>query len=240
MRTWSERASSRSWPSGCPLPVEMLRLLSQFVSRQQGFFVSENSAALAGWFFARYVILLARIICLSETIPQRRPSDFPRMRHYCQARIKSALPQAPVCGLRPLIRLVAFTCCLIYALFAAAQTGDTPSPSAAEKPLILGEATVSELVKNGIPFNSAVAFSISLDRIYCFTDFVEVGAKTVIYHNWYYRNEKRTSVKLALRPPRWATFSSITLRDSEKGPWQVEITTENGEVLKILRFSVID
>jgi hypothetical protein len=154
--------------------------------------------------------------------------------------MKSALPPAQACSLRPLIHLVGFTCCFIFVAFAAAQADHTPSPSAGERQLILGEATVSELVKNGIPFNSAVAFSISLDRIYCFTDFVEVGAKTVIYHNWYYRNEKRTSVKLALRPPRWATFSSITLRDSEKGPWQVEITTENGEVLKILRFSVID
>jgi hypothetical protein len=135
---------------------------------------------------------------------------------------------------------VAFTCCLISAALAAAQAGDTSPSSTAGKQLILGEATVCELVKNGIPFNSAVAFSISLGRIYCFTDFVAVGTKTVIYHNWYYRDQKRTSVKLALRPPRWATFSSITLRDSEKGPWQVEITTEDGEVLKILRFSVID
>jgi hypothetical protein len=150
------------------------------------------------------------------------------------------LPPQPSCGLRPLLRLVAFTCCLISAALAAAQAGDTSPSSTAGKQLILGEATVCELVKNGIPFNSAVAFSISLGRIYCFTDFVAVGTKTVIYHNWYYRDQKRTSVKLALRPPRWATFSSITLRDSEKGPWQVEITTEDGEVLKILRFSVID
>ncbi|KPJ78964.1 MAG: hypothetical protein AMJ54_01440 [Deltaproteobacteria bacterium SG8_13] len=114
------------------------------------------------------------------------------------------------------------------------------SPTAGGGQLILGSATVSEAVKNGIPSNSAVAFSISLGRIYCFTDFVEVGAKTVIYHNWYYRDDKRASVKLALRPPRWATFSSVALRDSDKGPWQVEVTTENGEVLQILRFSVID
>ena len=125
-------------------------------------------------------------------------------------------------------------------VFAAAPAGDTSSTATGGGQLILGEATVAEIVKNGVPSNSAVAFSISLGRIYCFTDFVEVGAKTVIYHNWYHRDEKRASVKLALRPPRWATFSSVVLRNSDKGPWQVEVTTEDGSVLQILRFSVID
>ena len=136
--------------------------------------------------------------------------------------------------------LLALACCAIAAGFAAAQVGDVPSQPTGKVPLILGEATVCEIVKKGVPFNSAITFSISLGRIYCLTDFVVVGGKTVIYHNWYRKDSKRASVKLALRPPRWATFSSVTLREADKGPWQVEITTESGEVLKILRFSVID
>ena len=143
-------------------------------------------------------------------------------------------------GIRRLIYVLAVACGVMSVAIAAAQTAGKPSPSVGDEQLLLGKATVSELVKNGIPFNSAVAFSISLDRVYCFTDFVVVGTKTVIYHNWYYRDERRASVKLALRPPRWATFSSVTLRDSDKGPWQVEVTTEKGKVLQILRFSVID
>ncbi len=123
---------------------------------------------------------------------------------------------------------------------AAAQVGNISSQPAGEAQLILGEATVCELVKNGIPSNSAIAFSISLGRIYCFTDFTVVNSKTVIYHTWYHRDSKRASVKLALRPPRWATFSSVELRNADKGPWQVEVTTEKGAVLQILRFSVID
>lgn len=136
--------------------------------------------------------------------------------------------------------LLALACCAIAAGFAAAQVDKVPSEPTEEVALILGEATACEIVKKGVPFNSAIAFSRSLGRIYCFTDFVVVGGKTVIYHNWYRKDSKRASVKLALRPPRWATFSSVTLRDGDKGPWQVEVTTDKGEVLKILRFSVID
>ena len=112
----------------------------------------------------------------------------------------------PTCGLKPLITFMAFLCCAATVVFAASPAGDTASIPAGGPQVILGEATVSELVKNGIPFNSAAAFSITLGRVYCFTDFVEVNAKTVIYHNWFHRDEKRAPVKLALRPPRWATF----------------------------------
>ena len=133
-----------------------------------------------------------------------------------------------------------WVCCTATVVLAADPGEDTASIATSQEQVLLGEATVSEIVKNGIPFNSAAAFSIKLGRIYCFTDFVAVDAKTVIYHNWFHRDAKRASVKLALRPPRWATFSSVTLRDSDKGPWQVEITTENGKILQILRFSVID
>ena len=144
------------------------------------------------------------------------------------------------CGLRQLIYFLTSLCCAATVVFTAAPVAGTASISPSGEQIILGEATVSEIVKNGIPFNSAAAFSIKLGRIYCFTDFVAVDAKTVIYHNWFHRDAKRASVKLALRPPRWATFSSVTLRDSDKGPGQVEIATENGNVLQILRFSVID
>lgn len=162
------------------------------------------------------------------------------MIHPGRLRIVSSRSPVPASRLRAFIRLVVFSGCLLSANLAAAQSGQAAATFAGQEQLILGQATVAETVKNGIPYNSAAAFSISLGRIYCFTDFVEVGAKTVIYHIWYHRDDKRASVKLALRPPRWATFSSVSLRDSDKGPWQVEVTTENGAVLQTLRFSVID
>ena len=132
------------------------------------------------------------------------------------------------------------TCSVVSFVYAAEQAGELSAQSSDDVSLILGKATVSELVKKGIPYQSAIAFSISLGRIYCFTDFLSVDEKTVIYHTWYQQDRKRATVKLALRPPRWATFSSVELRDTDKGPWQVEVTTEKGEVLRVLRFSIID
>jgi hypothetical protein len=144
---------------------------------------------------------------------------------------------------RPFIKLtVAYL--MVFGLsisLHASQEANTVSPKPLPNAeLILGSATVSEKVKNRIPYNSAVAFSISLDKLYCFTDFVSVPEQTIIYHNWYHRDKKRASVKLLLKPTRWATFSHLNFRKDDKGPWRVEVTDQKGGILHILRFSIID
>jgi hypothetical protein len=92
------------------------------------------------------------------------------------------------------------------------------SPAPASKAALI-QAIVCEEVKDGIPYNASVAFSISAGKIYCFTFFDSIAEDM---------------------PTRWATFSSIQLREADKGPWRVEITDATGRVFKILRFSVTD
>ncbi|MGD8970022.1 MAG: DUF2914 domain-containing protein [Desulfobacterales bacterium] len=106
--------------------------------------------------------------------------------------------------------------------------------------LVLGKSAVCEDVRNGIPEQAAVAFSVDLKRVYCYTGFNTVPEKSFTYHNWYLKDNLKASVKLTVRPPRWSTYSSIQLRNSDKGPWRIEITDEEGNILKTLRFSVID
>jgi predicted secreted protein len=121
-----------------------------------------------------------------------------------------------------------------------ARSQVTANDPAAISELRLGRAAVCETVKEGEMVNRGVVFSIILGRVYCYTDFVAVPEKTLTYHVWYQADQRRASVKLALRPPRWAVYSYITLRDGDKGPWRVEITDERGTVLQTLRFSVVD
>jgi hypothetical protein len=123
---------------------------------------------------------------------------------------------------------------------AKAQTKSTPQKPAAAKKLVLGNLVVCETVKKGIPQTAAVVFSISLGRIYCFTEFTTVPQKMHIFHNWYRRDKKRASVKLLLKPERWATFSYVTFKEQDLGPWRVDVIDPTGEVLRTLRFSIIE
>ncbi|MGB5617751.1 MAG: DUF2914 domain-containing protein [Desulfobacterales bacterium] len=144
--------------------------------------------------------------------------------------------QTPI-FLRITALLIAF---LLPAMTAGQPSGSGQLAAPQSAGLVLGESTVCEDVRNGIPEQAAVAFSVDLKRVYCYTDFTTVSEKSFAYHNWYLRDNLKASVKLTVRSPRWSTYSSIQLRDSGKGPWRVEITDEEGNILKTLRFSVID
>jgi len=106
--------------------------------------------------------------------------------------------------------------------------------------LSLVQALVCEDMKDGIPFNTAVAFSISTGKIYCYTLFDQIAEDTVVYHHWFFRDKPSARIRLSLKQPRWSTYSSIQLREADRGPWRVEISDAGGRLLKTLRFSVTD
>lgn len=108
------------------------------------------------------------------------------------------------------------------------------------KKLALGAAATCELVRNGTPENKAAVFSSTLNKVYCYTNFTSVPEKMFTFHNWYLRDKLKASIKLVLRPTRWSTYSAMELRSSDKGPWRVEVTDEEGNILETLRFSIID
>ena len=123
---------------------------------------------------------------------------------------------------------------------AAQEFEEETPPVTAPRALKLIQALVCEDVVEGIPKVPAIVFSISIGKVSCYTFFDPVPARTQITHNWYYRDEPSARIQLRLRPPRWATFSTIQLRETDKGPWRVEITDADGVVLKELRFSITD
>lgn len=108
------------------------------------------------------------------------------------------------------------------------------------KQLTLAKAVMCERIDGYVPYNPSIVFPTALEKVSCFTAFDPVPEKTVIYHNWFYKDKLSTRIKLSLQPPRWSTFSSIQLREADKGPWRVEITDDKGLVFRVLRFSITD
>jgi hypothetical protein len=106
--------------------------------------------------------------------------------------------------------------------------------------LTLVQAAMCEEVRNRTPYNPGIVFSSTLGKVICFTDFDPVLEKTFVYHKYYFMDELSAKIKLTLNPPRWATRSSIQLRETDKGPWRVEIVDAEDNVLYTLRFSITD
>lgn len=128
---------------------------------------------------------------------------------------------------------------LLYS-HALAQNNGNPSSSPASKKLTLVKAAMCEGIENYTPQNQAIVFSVTIGKVSCFTSFDPVPEQTFIYHNWFFRDKLSTRIRLSLQTPRWSTFSSIHLREADKGPWRVEVIDQEGNILDILRFSITD
>jgi hypothetical protein len=137
---------------------------------------------------------------------------------------------------------------LLFAAFSSQvlsqQKDGSPSPSeqsdTVSAKLTLRRAAICEGIKDYAPENAAVVFSVSVGKIFCFSYFEPVPEKTAVYHSWFYRDQLITKQKLSLRPPRWSTYSSIQLREYDKGPWRVTITDQANGTLGVLRFGITD
>jgi hypothetical protein len=106
--------------------------------------------------------------------------------------------------------------------------------------LVLSEAVMCEEIRNFVPQGTGIVFSVNRGRVFCFTRFASVARETVIYHNWYHRDRLITTRKLVVQPPVWSSYSSIQLREADRGPWRVEVCLVDGSALQTLRFSVVE
>jgi hypothetical protein len=128
--------------------------------------------------------------------------------------------------------------CLCSALISAQAVEvqkDAPSNS-----MTLARAVMCESINDFSPQNQAVVFSIDIGKISCFTSFENIKSSTYTRHKWYRRDELVTTKRLTLNPPSWSTYSSIQLREADKGPWRVEILNSRNRLIETLRFSVTD
>lgn len=129
--------------------------------------------------------------------------------------------------------------CCLWLIVGPAYAQDVKS-AAPDKGMALVRALMCEAIEAYEPRHPAVAFSINAGKISCYTTFDRIANPTHVFHKWYRRDALVTTKRLSLKPPSWSTYSSIQLREADKGPWRVEIRNARNRLLKTLRFSVVD
>lgn len=88
------------------------------------------------------------------------------------------------------------------------------------------------------PVDAGTRFSVSNDRLYCFSKIANIAEATEIVHVWYFGDTERARVSLGVKPPAWRTHSSKIIQTHEIGPWRVEILDASGNLLDTLKFEV--
>jgi hypothetical protein len=84
-----------------------------------------------------------------------------------------------------------------------------------------------------------VSGEASPGTIYFFTRIVAARATTV-QHRWYFGDQLRQSVRLSIQANSagYRTYSRTTIGPDRAGQWRVELSTEDGRVLREERFTV--
>ncbi len=129
---------------------------------------------------------------------------------------------------------------ILFPYTAISQSGDTGASQTFGGKLSLVRALMCEDMLELVPQNATTVFSIERRKAVCFTAFDPVPKKTIVYHQWIHRDQNSAKMKLTLKPPRWSAYSSIQLRAEDIGPWRVEISDSQGNVLDVLRFSITE
>lgn len=140
---------------------------------------------------------------------------------------------------------IIFCCCLTAPAAYAGEASGIRSPAADQTKAATGgfklqTAIICEEMQDHSPVNPGVVFSVATGKVFCFTVFSSVHEKTHVYHVWYHEDKLITKRKLSLGQPHWKTYSSVQLRDDDRGPWRVEILDHNNKLLETLRFSITD
>ena len=125
------------------------------------------------------------------------------------------------------------------ALLILPLTAESQDVPLADVPTLV-KAVICESIKEYNPVYPAVVFSIGMGRVSCFTEFDPVPRQTYVHHKWYRNDHLITVKRLTINPPHWSSFTSVQLRDADKGPWRVEITDEMDNLMHTLRFSITD
>jgi hypothetical protein len=110
-------------------------------------------------------------------------------------------------------------------------------------PPVLKKAVLCEKIIHDKPVYEGVVFSADIQKLFCFTHFEPVYGKSDIFHKYYFKDEFISKTRLSikqLKQPSFATYSMIQLRESDIGPWRVEITDAEDNVLTTIRFSITD
>jgi len=137
--------------------------------------------------------------------------------------------------------IVTLAAAVLHLFIAVGNAADEQTdPAAPPAVLTLSEAVMCEGIASYAPETPAVVFSINIGKVNCYSKFDPVPEKTFIYHSWYFKDRLTTRKRLYLKPPSWATYTSIQLREADRGPWRVEITDKDGNIFKTLRFSITE
>lgn len=100
------------------------------------------------------------------------------------------------------------------------------------------EAVIATDIENLTPVAPGDSFDATVGRLYCFTRIKTNGQSALIKHLWFHGDKIVMEISLPIKSSNWRTYSMKTILPSASGPWRVDVTSEDGTILKTLNFTI--
>lgn len=107
-----------------------------------------------------------------------------------------------------------------------------------ERGLRVTEAVICRDVVDRTPQGTGEVFPSSVGKLFAFTRIEGATGETNIKHLWFFNDRLMAEVSLPVRSANWRTYSSKRILPQWTGSWRVDITTEDGLLLKSLHFRI--
>lgn len=123
-------------------------------------------------------------------------------------------------------------------LLSAAWAGSTYAQDKTAPIISVEEAVIATGVENLTPVAPGVSFDANIGRLYCFTRIKTNFQPAIIKHLWFHGDKMVMEVTLPVKSSNWRTYSMKTILPSAGGDWKVDVTSEDGTILKTLNFTI--
>jgi len=117
-----------------------------------------------------------------------------------------------------------------------AQAPSKPAPNFPS----VQEMVIATDVKKLRPVGMGERFPSTVGTRYCFTRIAGAGsrAETKVHHLWFYGDRLVQEVLLPVKGFNWRTYSLRPIPPEWTGSWRVDITAEDGTLLKSASFTI--
>jgi hypothetical protein len=121
----------------------------------------------------------------------------------------------------------------------SAQTPEAPpAPPEAAPSLVVSESAIATGMEGLTPQGAADSFESGVGKLYAFTKITGAQGETSVKHLWFHGDHLVAEVELPVKASTWRTYSSKTIMPDMTGPWKVDVTAQDGTVLKSIPFTV--
>jgi hypothetical protein len=132
-----------------------------------------------------------------------------------------------------------FRIVLLLVAIGTQSRSEAQTPSQPELSLLsVEEMVIAKNVEKLKPIGVSHKFPSSVGTLFCFTKITGAQAERKVHHLWFYGDRLVQEVLLPVKGASWRTYSLRPIPAERTGSWRVDITMEDGTLLKSVSFTI--